>query len=151
MVNLQKSKKVKTAPERDGLKKPCKGHGTASVSRTLAVTSFRPLWTDCLEFPDQGVTPLFTEVKTSTVCLSLSTKEYREQLEHDLRFLHLLLRSYADKLKIFSAVDTVTSALEERVLLYMRTVCPQGEINGIEAGQIKKIGMGRYRLVTQVL
>lgn len=125
-----------------------------------------------LEFPDQGLTPLFTEVKTPVTCLSLSAEQYRGQLERDLRFLHLLLRSYADKLRIFSAVDTVTTALEERVLLYMRNVCPLREINGIETaifqlrcsrrqlqrvlkklcetGQIEKIGKGRYRLTARI-
>lgn len=122
-----------------------------------------------LEFPDQGITPLFTEVKTPTVCLALSTKEYRGQLEHDLRFLHMLLRSYADKLKFFSAVDPVTAILEERVVLYMKNICQSGEINGIERavfqlrcsrrqlqrvlkklcddGWVRKIGKGRSKLV----
>lgn len=121
-----------------------------------------------LEFPNQGITPFFTETKTAVVCLSLSTKKYFKQLHSDLRFLHMLLQSYSDKLKIFSFVDTVTATLEERVLLYMKSICPQHEINGIEKviyqlrcsrrqlqrvlkklcdnREIEKIGKGRYKL-----
>ncbi len=123
-----------------------------------------------LEFPNQEITPLFTEAKTPTVCLSLSTQEYREQLSCDLRFLHTLLRSYADKLKFLSSAETMTTTLEERVLLYMKNVCPLHEINGIETaifklrcsrrqlqrvlkklcdnGAVKKTGKGRYQLIT---
>ncbi len=123
-----------------------------------------------LEFPNHGITPFFTETKTPAVCLSLSTKKYRKQLECDLRFLHMLLHSYAEKLRIFSLADAVTTTLEERVLLYLKNVCPAHEINGIEtaifqlrcsrrqlqrvlkslcdSGDIKKTGKGRYKLLT---
>lgn len=122
-----------------------------------------------LEFPNQAVTPFFTETKTRSVCLSLSTKKYREQLNCDLRFLHMLIQSYAEKLKIFSFADTVSTTLEERVLLYMKNICPLHEINSIEkaifqlrcsrrqlqrvlkklcdCGKIQKMGKGRYKLI----
>ncbi len=123
-----------------------------------------------LEFPNEGVTPFFTETKTQAVCLSLSIKKYRNQLDCDTRFLHTLLQSYADKLKFFSLADTVTTTLEERVLLYMENICPMHEINGIETAifqlrcsrrqlqrvlkqlcdneKITKVGKGRYKLIT---
>ncbi len=122
-----------------------------------------------LEFPNQGITPFYTETKTQAVCLSLSTKKYRRQLDCDLRFLHMLLASYTDKLKLFSLADTVTTTLDERVLLYLKNICPENELNGIESatfqlrcsrrqlqrvlkklcddGKIEKTGKGRYRLL----
>lgn len=121
-----------------------------------------------LEYPDRGAAPFYTEAKTQVTCLSLSTKIYRGQLDRDLRFLHMLLQSYADKF-FFPLADTMITTLEERVLFYMKNICPQCEINGIEtavfqlrcsrrqlqrvlkklcdSGEVEKIGKGRYRLV----
>ena len=122
-----------------------------------------------LEFSNHGISPFFTEAKTSVTCISLSTKKYRKELDCDLRFLHMLLRTYADKLEIFTTLDTVAKTLEERVLLYMKNVCPSCELRGIEAAllqlrcsrrqlqrvlkklceekKVEKIGKGAYRLL----
>lgn len=124
-----------------------------------------------LEFPNQGAAPFYTETTTKVICLSLSTKKYREQLDCDLRFLHMLLQSYADKF-FFPLADTMITTLEERVLFYLNNICPQHEINGIETavfqlrcsrrqlqrvlkklcdnGKLKKIGKGKYKLDNQV-
>ena len=123
-----------------------------------------------LEFPNQEAAPFFTETKTPAVCLSLSTKAYRNQLDCDLRFLHVLVQSCTDKLKFFSLKDTVAATLEERVLLYLKNVCPRCEMDGVETavfqlrcsrrqlqrvlkklcekGQLRRVGKGRYRLAT---
>ncbi|MCI8865285.1 MAG: cyclic nucleotide-binding domain-containing protein [Lachnospiraceae bacterium] len=123
-----------------------------------------------LEFPNQEAAPFFTETKTPAVCLSLSTKAYRNQLDCDLRFLHVLVQSCTDKLKFFSLKDTVAATLEERVLLYLKNVCPRCEMDGVETavfqlrcsrrqlqrvlkklcekGQVRRVGKGRYRLAT---
>ena len=93
---------------------------------------------------------------------------YQKQLHCDLRFLHLLLKSYGDKLALFTSIDVPASTTEERVLLYMKNISPAHELNGLEAaihqihcsrrqlqrvlkklcstGQIEKTGRGRYRL-----
>lgn len=123
-----------------------------------------------IEFSEQGVSPFFAEAATSVICLALSVKKYREQLDHDYRFLHMLLRFYADKLQLFSMVDSVVATIEERLLLYMRNECPFYELQGIEAAtmqlrcsrrqlqrilkklcmekKIEKTGKGRYRLIS---
>lgn len=122
-----------------------------------------------LEFSNGGVSPLFTETKTPVICISLSTKEYWDKLHCDLRFLHMLLRSYADKLELVTALDTVAATLEKRVLVYMQNVCPSSEIRGIEPAlaqlhcsrrqlqrvlkklceekKVEKLGKGRYCLM----
>lgn len=122
-----------------------------------------------LEFSNHGISPFFTEAKTSVTCISLSTQKYRKELDCDLRFLHMLLRAYAYKLEIYTTFDTVATTLEERVLLYMKNVCPSCELRGIEAAllplrssrrqlqrvlkklceerKVEKIGKGTYRLL----
>lgn len=84
-------------------------------------------------------------------------------------FLQMLLRSYGEKLRLFAFVDVPAETIEERVLLYLRHVCPSHELRGIEAavlqlrcsrrqlqrvlaklcasGEVEKLGKGRYRLV----
>ena len=102
------------------------------------------------------------------MCVSLDVAKYRACLDQDIRFLHRLLRSFADKLEHFSMEETISSSVEERVLFYLRSVSPEHELRGIEEsllrlrcsrrqlqrvlgkllaeGRIRKIGRGRYRL-----
>ncbi len=130
-----------------------------------------PVMMGDLEFTNQGFSPFYAEAKTNVICLSLSVKRYREQLECDVRFLHLLLKSYSDKLNLFSTVDLPSACIEERVLLYMQNMCPCWELDGVESavpkfhcsrrqlqrvlkklceeGKIEKTGKGKYRLVRE--
>lgn len=122
-----------------------------------------------LEYIENGHSHFFAEASTQVICLALPVSAYRAQLDQDVRFLHTLLNSYAYKLKIFSAINITSVSIEERVLLYMKTACPQHELNGIERAtlqlrcsrrqlqrvlcklcrehQIQKIGKGHYRLM----
>lgn len=121
-----------------------------------------------LEFMEEGYSSFYAEANTPVTCLALPVPVYRGQLDRDVRFLHTLLRAYAAKLRIFSAMDITAPTIEERVLLYMETACPGGELRGIETavlqlrcsrrqlqrvlrklceeGRVQKIGKGRYRL-----
>lgn len=122
-----------------------------------------------LEYAEDGYSFFYAEAATQVTCLALSVSTYRAQLDQDVRFLHTLLNSYAYKLKIFSAINITSISIEERVLLYMKTACPQHELNGIESAalqlrcsrrqlqrvlcklcnekQIQKISKGHYRLM----
>lgn len=122
-----------------------------------------------LEYAEDGYSFFFAEAATQVTCLALPVSAYRAQLDKDVRFLHTLLNSYAYKLKIFSAINITSISIEERVLLYMKTACPQHELNGIEnavlqlrcsrrqlqrvlcklcnENLIQKVGKGRYRLL----
>lgn len=121
-----------------------------------------------LEFSRQGNPPLYALAKTEVTCIALSMTKYQKQLHCDLRFLHMLLKSYSDKLALFISINVPASTTEERVLLYMKNISPAHELNGLEAaihqihcsrrqlqrvlkklcstGQIEKTGRGRYRL-----
>ena len=106
------------------------------------------------EFVMGGASSLFTEARTTVIC--------------DVKFLHLLLRSYAGKFHTMATLEASAKTIEERVLLYMRHVCPNGEIGGIETAllqlrcsrrqlqrvlkklceenTVEKVGKGKYRL-----
>lgn len=121
-----------------------------------------------IEFSRHGNPPFFASAKTEVTCIALSMKKYQKQLDCDLRFLHMLLKSYGDKLELFTAIDIPASTTEERVLLYMKNICPSHKLDNLEAaiyqlhcsrrqlqrvlkklcsaGQIEKTGRGRYRL-----
>lgn len=121
-----------------------------------------------MEFCTKEKSPFFVEAKTTVVCLTLSIKKYQEALNQDLRFLHVLLQSFLNKLKIFSSINVVALTIEERVLLYMKTLSTNGELQGVESatvqlrcsrrqlqrvlkklcdeGAVEKLGKGHYRL-----
>lgn len=127
-----------------------------------------PLLLGDMELFGQGETPFFTDAVTPLSCLVLPVEKHREQLEQDVPFLHMLLRSCSDKLRLFAFVDVPAETIEERVLLYLEQVCPSHELKGIEAavlqlrcsrrqlqrvlaklcasGEIEKLGKGHYRL-----
>lgn len=121
-----------------------------------------------LEFVEDGRSAFYAEACGDVVCLALYVPAFRPALDKDLRFLHVLLHAYADKIRMFSAMDLTAATIEERVLLYMTTACPSQELRGIEAavlqlrcsrrqlqrvlkklcaeGRVEKVGKGRYRL-----
>ena len=122
-----------------------------------------------IEFSLGGLPPFFAQAQTEVTCVCLPVPPCRAQLEHDFRFLHVLLRSYAEKLQTFATMEIPTSTIEERVLLYLKHASPAHELNGVGpatfqlrcsrrqlqrvlrdlcvAGKIEKTGKGRYRLV----
>lgn len=130
----------------------------------------RPALLGDMEFCHHTASPFFAETKTQVICLSLSIEENREKLDRDVRFLHTLLQSFSEKLKLFSSMDAVRSTLEERVLTYITNISPSHEINGIEQatfqlrcdrrqlqrvlkklcmqGTLQKVGKGHYQLST---
>ena len=120
------------------------------------------------EFVMGGASSLFTEARTTVICAALPMEPYRAELDRDVKFLHLLLRSYAGKFHTMATLEASAKTIEERVLLYMRHVCPNGEIGGIETAllllrcsrrqlqrvlkklceenTVEKVGKGKYRL-----
>lgn len=121
-----------------------------------------------MEFAQKGNPPFYTEAVTDVICLALPLEPYEETLHKDVKFLNTLLLSYGEKLRLFAFVDAAADTIEERVLLYLKNICPEGEINGIEGavlklrcsrrqlqrvvkklcenGSLEKLGKGRYRL-----
>lgn len=130
-----------------------------------------PMLLGDIEFVTGGTPLFFTEAMTDVICAALPMSEYEERLNSDLRFLHILLASYVEKLQNFTCVDALAETVEDRVLLYISTFCPDHELKGTEAaslqircsrrqlqrvlrklcteGKLKKTGKGRYKLIRQ--
>ena len=72
------------------------------------------------EFVMGGASSLFTEARTTVICAALPMEPYRAELDRDVKFLHLLLRSYAGKFHTMATLEASAKTIEERVLLYMR-------------------------------
>lgn len=128
-----------------------------------------PLILGDLEFTKTDMSPFFSEAKTDITCIGISITDYKEQLNNDVKFLRLLLSSYALKIELFAHIDTQAQTIEERVLIYLRDYVSNHEINGIDAatlqlrcsrrqlqrvlsslckqGKIEKVKKGNYRLI----
>lgn len=121
-----------------------------------------------IEFCHEGAFPYNVEARTTVVCLALPVAPYKEILDRDIRFLHTLLDSLTRKLVLFSSFETAADDITGRLLLYMRTMCPDGTLKGVndatlrlrcsrrqlqrvlrkasDEGKIIKTGKGCYRL-----
>ena len=126
-----------------------------------------------MEFCNPDESPFFAQAKNTVVCIGLSMKSYHQILDQDLRFLHVLLRSYGDKLRLFSRIETTAPTVREKLLLYLQEDCPNGEMDNVEAaifrlrcsrrqiqrtlkllcesGDLVKTGKGRYKLIGNCL
>lgn len=125
-----------------------------------------------VEFSNQEAPPFITEAATAVICLALQIKPHAEQLHSDVRFLHTLLRSYAEIIKELSNINISAGTIEERVYVYLKNVAPNHELDGVDAatlqlrcsrrqlqralkklcdeGKISKQGKGKYRLEQSV-
>lgn len=121
-----------------------------------------------MEFATRGPAPFFAQARTEVLCLCLPLEPCRDRLARDVKFLHRVLQSFAEKLLFFSAVDLPAATTEERVLFYLQHSAPDHTLQGVEAatlllrcsrrqlqralkklceaGRVEKTGKGRYRL-----
>lgn len=88
-----------------------------------------------MEFCEEKASPLFVEARSAVVCLVLPLRRYREQLHHDVSFLHLVLHSLSDKLNMFASMEAVSANIEDRVLFYMKENCG-GVLDGVETAAL---------------
>lgn len=121
-----------------------------------------------MEFCRKSRARYHAEAKDQVVCLALPLESCRSELERDVRFLHTLLDSVSEKMELSSLLESSADTIEERVLFYMRNMCPDGELRGVdettlklrcsrrqlqrvlrklcEEGKVEKIQKGCYRL-----
>ena len=57
------------------------------------------------EFVMGGASSLFTEARTTVICAALPMEPCRAELDRDVKFLHLLLRSYAGKFHTMATLE----------------------------------------------
>lgn len=142
-------------------------HADGAMSPVNSLT--KPSILGDVEFCGGGFSPFYVEAKTQVICLALSAREYGEVLNRDLKFLHVLIKSFVTKLNFFGAFHVESASIEDRVMAYLERIDPEHEIKGIEAatlqlqcsrrqlqrvlkklcdeGKIVKSGKGRYRLL----
>lgn len=121
-----------------------------------------------VEFCRNVQSPLFTEAMTKVTCLALPLDVYKDILDKDVKFLHVLLRSLTVKLVSNSKNDVETPTLEERVMFYFENVFENHQFCGVEAATVQlrcsrrqlqrvlkklcdeskviKVGKGKYKL-----
>ena len=122
-----------------------------------------------VEFCSRKSSNLYSEVAKEALCVGIRITEYRDVLENDNRFLKYLLSSISQKVYLTSFTDTPAVSVEEKLLEYMKTECPDNVLKGVEhatlalrcsrrqlqrvlkelceTGQIRKEAKGTYRLV----
>lgn len=123
-----------------------------------------------IEYVIENFATLFVEAHTEVVSLVLPVSRYRDKLQKDLRFLHMLLSSIAHKFAMFAPMHNQNTSVEERLLMYMETFCADGILMNVEeatmqlrcsrrqlqrvlkslceSGRIGKIKKGTYRLIS---
>lgn len=82
-----------------------------------------------MEFSGSKGQAFYTETTDPVLCLSIPFQENRSILENDPVFLRFVLYQLAEKLSLSSTMDAQT--LEEKVLLYLKTIQPSHEIHSV--------------------
>lgn len=123
-----------------------------------------------MELFSNGVGNVYAEAATDLVCLSLPIKRNKDLLLQSNAFLKMILSSLVKKMEAITAFDAAPAGLKERVLIYMRFMCPGMEIKGLQKaafrlncsvrqlqrifnayekqGVVVRIGKGAYRLIS---
>ena len=118
-----------------------------------------------LEFAIPNDSLLYVQAKSRTVCLSLPFSTSRTILTKDVVFLNYLVRSIAEKLKLFASSTAENLSIEEKVLQYIERdehhhlegvlkacsalQCSKRQMQRVlkklcENGQLKKVSKGKY-------
>ena len=117
----------------------------------------------------ENCSDIYAEAKEPLTCIAIPIKGNQKILLENTSFLRLVGTSLAEKLDKISMQSAVPSTLEERILLFMRFICPDGCMKGVEKaafhlhcserqlqrllnklttdGLIKKTGKGTYKLI----
>lgn len=92
-----------------------------------------------------GSNVLFGEASDTVLCLALSMKEHRSQLDSDVMFLRHLTKSLAQKVYYSSESHSPAIPLEEKVLYHMQYHCPNHILSGV-GNTCMKLGCSRRQL-----
>lgn len=106
-------------------------------SKTSVNLITKPALLGDVEYCGNSNSTFFVEALTTTTCLALPMDKYREQLYLDVKFLHTLLSSLVEKIRLYSNEDIETQTVEKRVLFYMENIFQNQELKGIEAATIQ--------------
>lgn len=111
---------------------------------------------------------VYAEAKDEVICLALSIEASKGALLQNCRFLQLVCESLTQKMESVTTLDAAPAGLKQRVLIYMKYKCSNGELKGLQQaafhlncssrqlqrilnqyeadGTVTKTGKGAYKL-----
>lgn len=111
---------------------------------------------------------VYAEAKDEVICLALSIEANKGALLQNCRFLQLVCESLTQKMESVTTLDAAPAGLKQRVLIYMKYKCSNGELKGLQQaafhlncssrqlqrilnqyeadGTVTKTGKGAYKL-----
>ncbi len=123
-----------------------------------------------MELFSSAIGNVYAEAESDLICLALSIEENREVLLQNSSFLCLICESLTRKMQSLTTIAASPADLRQRVLTYMRYMCVDGEVRGLQQaafrlncsprqlqrifnqyeaeGNVVKIGKGDYRLTS---
>ena len=75
---------------------------------------------------------VYAEAKDEVICLALSIEASKDALLKNCRFLQLVCESLTKKMESVTTLDAAPAGLKQRVLIYMKYKCSNGELKGLQ-------------------
>lgn len=97
----------------------------------------RPVLLGDVEFIRKEPPPFYAEALEDVLCAALAMEPHREILEGDVLFLHVLLRSVAEKFNIFFQMGAPAQPVEEKLIAFLRDIQPDHTLHGMSAGAMQ--------------
>lgn len=84
-----------------------------------------------MEFATGHPSAFYSETMSEVLCVGVSLSRYDSCLRKDTVFLNEMLRSVGEKLGMISSLETSSQSLEEKVLFYLESFCPDGCLHSV--------------------
>lgn len=75
---------------------------------------------------------VYAEANDDVICLALSIEASKDALLENCLFLQLICESLTRKMESITKLDAAPASLKQRVLIYMKYKCSQGELKGLQ-------------------
>lgn len=76
------------------------------------------------------------EANDDVICLALPIEASKSALLEDCQFLQLVCESLTQKMESITTLDAAPASLKQRVLIYMKYKCSQGELKGLQQAAV---------------
>lgn len=84
-----------------------------------------------MEIFTHQISNVYAEANDDLTCLALSIEKNKEELMNNCQFLQLICKSLTQKIESITAMDAAPADLKQRVLVYMKYKCHNGELKGL--------------------
>lgn len=84
-----------------------------------------------MEIFSHQISNVYAEANDDLTCLALSIEKNKEELMNNCQFLQLICESLTKKIESITAIDAAPASLKQRVLVYMKYKCHNGELKGL--------------------